>query len=278
MRRRVAPALIGALAALGTVIYLTGAWAQTLPGSGDAARRHDSPVGAFRGTSIASFPLNQSAPGAVTEVPDPAGGGESVFKMTVGDGDVYPLTPTDNPRAELLSPNMIHPGQEFWWRAKFLLPRGFPASVPDWMTVLQGPYGKPYYGTPVWHVEINHDHIQWGRNRTYDWDIPWQMPLVRGRWIEVLVHCRLATRGFVEMWVDGRRVTFFDGDTYNPSGHPPTRRLRMQTLDHSNDGAPNHVAILSYRKVGMFGSVTIYQGPTAVGPTRASVSLLAGRR
>jgi hypothetical protein len=277
MPRRAGLALCGALVALGAVVYLTGAWAKTLPGGDDERSAATSPVRSFHGDSIASFPLSESVPGAVTEVPDPTGSGESVFKMTVGDGDVYPLTPTDNPRAELLSPDLIHPGQEFWWSAKFLLPTSFPASVPDWMTVLQGPYGEPYYGTPVWHIEVNHNRIQWGRNRTYDWDIPWQMPLLRGRWIEVLVHCRLARHGFVEMWVDGRRVTFFDGNTYNPSGHAPTRRLRMQTLDHSNDDGPNHVAILSYRKVGMFHSVTIYQGPTAVGPTRTSVAVLADR-
>jgi hypothetical protein len=132
-------------------------------------------------------------------------------------------------------------------------------------------------GTPPWHVEINHNHIQWGRNETYDWDVPWRMPLVRGRWVEILMHCRFARHGFVEMWVDHRPVTFFNGGTYNPSHHRPTRRLRMQTLDSSNDGGPNHAAILSYRKARMFDSVTIYQGPTAIGPTRGSVAFAGGQ-
>lgn len=273
MLRRIAIALCGALLALGAVTYLTGAWAQAPdPTRGEASGARAPAVAAFRGTSIASFPLNQSAPGAITEVPDPAGSGEKVFKLTVSDRDVYPQTPTENPRAELLSPNLIHPGQQFWWSAKFLLPRGFPGSVPDWMTVLQGPYGRPYYGTPPWHIEVTHHRIQWSRNQTYDWDVPWEMPLVRGRWVEILMHCRFGRHGFVEMWVDHRRVTFFSGDTYNPGDQAPTRRLWMQTMDGSNDVAPNHAAILSYRKVGMFGSVTVFQGPMAVGPTRTSVA------
>jgi hypothetical protein len=273
MVRRIAIVLSGAVLVLGAVAYLAGAWART-PGpirEGTGSVRV-SPVPTFRGTSIGSFPLTQSAPGAITEVPDPAGSGEKVFKLTVSDRDVYPQTPTENPRAELLSPDLIHPGQEFWWSAKFLLPRDFPSSVSDWMTVLQGPYGRPYYRVPPWHIEVTHRRIQWSRNQTYDWDVPWRMPLVRGRWVEVLMHCRFGRHGFVEMWVDHRRVTFFAGDTYNPRGEAPTRRLRMRTMDGSNDAAPNHAAILSYRKVDMFGSVTIYQGQTAIGPTRASVA------
>jgi Polysaccharide lyase len=226
----------------------------------------------FLASSIREFELNQSAPGAVTEVPDPVGGDEDVFKMTVSDDDVYPLTPTGDPRAELLSPATIQPGDQFWWRAKFLLPRGFPASVPGWLTLLEGPYGPPYAGTPPWHVEVHRNQIQWSRNRTYRWDVPWQMPLVRERWIEILVHSRLATHGFVEMWVDGERVTFFRGDAHNPDRRAPTRRLHMRTLDSTNDEGPNYVSVLNYRERGMFPSVTVYHGPMALGPTRASVT------
>ena len=59
----------------------------------------------FKAEHLNEFWLNQSAPGAVTEVANPTGGGESVFQMTVKNSDVYPITPTENPRAELLSPN-----------------------------------------------------------------------------------------------------------------------------------------------------------------------------
>jgi hypothetical protein len=229
-------------------------------------------VPSFAASTIDSFHLNQSVPGAVTEVPDPAGGGETVFRMTVSDHDVFPVTPTRDPRAELLSPATISVGDRYWWGGKFFLPRSFPASVPGWVTLMEGPYGPPYAGTPPWHIEVHGKHIQWSRDRTYRWDIPWRMPLVRGRWIEVLVHGQLARRGFVEMWVDGKPVTFFAHGGNNPERHPPTRRLRMRTLDTANDEGPNYVSVLNYRKRGMFPSLTVFHGPMALGPTRASVT------
>src|SRR3954465_4711836 len=79
----------------------------------------------FRATSLREFPVAQSAPGAITEAPDPAGSGETVFKMTVPDNDGYPVPPTENPRAELISPATINSGDEIWWSAKFFLPEDF---------------------------------------------------------------------------------------------------------------------------------------------------------
>src|SRR4051794_328863 len=58
----------------------------------------------FAGTTIGAFATNQSAPGAVTEVPDPTGGRQKVLSLTVHDDDVAPVTPTENPRAQLLTP------------------------------------------------------------------------------------------------------------------------------------------------------------------------------
>jgi hypothetical protein len=225
----------------------------------------------FVGSSIGDFFLNQSAPGAVSEVPDPAGSGETVLKMTVDNSDVYPLTPTNNPRSQLVTPPLIKPGSTFWWRSKFFLPRDFPNWVPGWLVLLEGPYGEPFDGTPPWHIEVNHNEIHWSRNGNYDWDVPWQMPLVKGRWINVLMHCRFSGHGYVDMWVDGRRVTFFDGSTYNPNHVHRTRRLRMATRDHSNDEGSNFAVLMSYREANMFRTVTVYQGQTAIGPTFASV-------
>ena len=225
----------------------------------------------FHGKRISDFDLVQAAPGAVTEVPDPGGGKRTVFKMTVGNGDVYPLTPTENPRAALLTPSTIEPGEDFWWRAEVFLPRSFPSRVPTWLTFLEGPCGPPFDGTPSFHLEVTHGRIQWSRNATYDWDVPWQMPLVKGRWIRFLMHIKFAEHGFVELWVDGRRVAFFGGRSYNPNRIAPTRRLRMTVLDRSNDQGDNFAAVMSYRKAGTFPSVTLYQGPTAIARTLGSL-------
>jgi hypothetical protein len=215
--------------------------------------------------------MNQSAPGAVSEVPDPAGSPRTVFRLAVDDGDVYPITPTENPRAQLVSPAILEPSEEIWWSADFFLPPDFPDSVPGWLNVLQGPFGPPFAGSPPWQIQVVGQQLRWTRNSTYGFDVPWQMPLVENQWVKVLVHERFATDGYVEMWVNGRRVTFFSGGTYNPHQTGATTHLTMQTLDGSNDEGPNSLFLQSYREAGMFPSVTIYEGPLRIGTARASV-------
>lgn len=225
----------------------------------------------FNGSHISDFPLMQAAPGAITEVADPAGSSETVLKMKVSDQDVYPVTPTQNPRAQLLSPSLFQPGTEYWWHSKFFLPADFPSSVPGWLTLLEGPYGPPYAGPPPWHIEVSGSTLQWQRNSTYNWDVPWHMPLVRNQWVDVLVHGRFGTDGWIEMWINGQRVTFFEPGAYNPNNVASTQRLNMKTMDSSNDGGSNFAVIQSYRKAGMFESVTVYHRPMKIGTTRASV-------
>lgn len=224
----------------------------------------------FDGTHIGDY-VDQSAPGAVKEVPNPLAGGQSVFEMTVSNNDVYPITPTANPRAQLLSPAIFTRGYEFWMSMKFLLPSDFPEPVPGWVTVLEGPYGPPYAGTPPWHIAASDDYLEWERNRTYDHDVPWRMPLVRGAWVDVLLHERFAPNGWVEMWVNGQPITFFGSGTSDPNGIAPTQRLVMKTMDSSNDRGPNSAYIQSYRKAGTLPSVSLYQAPILIGTTRASV-------
>jgi hypothetical protein len=111
----------------------------------------------------------------------------------------------------------------------------------------------------------------WQRNDSYDYDIAWQMPLPRGRWVDVVMPQRFAADGFVEMWVDGRQVTFFESSSHNPNDEAPTQRLEMATVDHSNGGGANHAKIMQYRQAGMFDSATLYFGSLLLGKTRASV-------
>lgn len=213
----------------------------------------------FDGSRISAFANLQAADGAITEVPDPAGSGETVFDLNVDESDVYPVTPTDNPRAQALSPPIIRPGDEFWLRTKFMLPADMP-EVDGWMSLV-AIYGAPFAGPGPWEIEIAGDEIHWMRNGTYDWDVPWSMPLVKGRWVEILLHERFGSDGWVEMWVDGQPVSFFGRE----------QRLSMQTMDESNNGGANEAKIMQYREAGMFDSASVYFGALKVGKTRASV-------
>jgi len=224
----------------------------------------------FSGARIGDFAQIQAAPGAIAEVPDPLGSGQTVLRMTVSDKDVYPITPTDNPRAQALSTSIVNPGAEVWLSTKFMLPADFPSNVPGWMSLVSI-YGPPYNGASPWCIGIGGGSFNWQRNGTYNWDVPWEAPMARGRWVTVLLHERFATDGWVEMWIDGNPVKFFPGNTYNPSRHAATEKLTMQTMDSSNNGGANAAKIMQYREAGMFETATVYFGALKLGRTRASV-------
>lgn len=225
----------------------------------------------FSGARLGDFPTVYAAPGAITEVPDPVSSGEEVLSFDVRNRDVYPITPTENPRAILASPNFLRPGEEIWLATRFLVPRSYPV-VPrgGWVSLLSF-YGPPFDSSSPVQLELSGRDLQWERNRTYGFDSPFRQPLAKGRWTSVLLHERFARHGFVELWVDGRQIEFFDGSTYNPHRHAPTRRLKMATRDRSNDTGPNSARIGQYRKANMFKQATIYFGGLRVGRTRASV-------
>jgi hypothetical protein len=231
----------------------------------------------FKGTTIAAFPTNQSAPGAVQEVPDPRGRGRSVLALTVHDDDVAPVTPTENPRAQLLSPPIIEPGAEFWLATELLIPRGFP-EVESWLT-LCSVYGPPADGPGPLDIAVDKvrgdgDLLILRRNDSYQYDIPWGIEVPRGRWMRFVWHERFARHGFVELWVNGKPVTFFAHSPYNPLAVAPTRRLAMATVDDSDDDGANVAKIMQYRQRGQFEVGTVYFAGLALGPSRSSVEVL----
>jgi hypothetical protein len=218
----------------------------------------------FEGTEIGDFEEIQSAPMAITEVLDPLGSGEHVFKMTVDNDDVAPVTPTENPRAQALSPDVVEAGDEFWLTTKFMIPTNYPA-VTGWLSLLSV-YGAPYFGSSPWSIGVEGSKLSWMRNSTYHYDVPWEEPLRKGVWITVLTHERFATDGWVEMWIDGNQVTFFSG---KPAA---TQKLEMQTMDRSNNGGGNSVRIAQYREADMFETGTLYFGAVKLGESRESVA------
>lgn len=224
----------------------------------------------FSGLKVKDFANLQQAPGAITETTDPLGSGEKVLKMTVSDKDVAPVTPTNNPRAQALSPDLIESGDEFWMSTKFMLPQDFPSTVPGWLALMEI-YGAPFNGSSPWQIGIEGNSIAWTRNGSYKWDVPWKMPIVTGQWVTVLLHERFASDGWVEMWINGQPVKFFASGGYNPGKVATTERLAMKTMDASNNGGANAAKIMNYRKVGMFASTTVYFGALRLGATRASV-------
>jgi hypothetical protein len=280
---------VGALAAGGVVRGETLAPKHTASGAAlsmareaaaPAPRGARNPVGGkgpggllFDGNSISDYSV-EAAPNAITEVPSPTGG-ETVFKMTVANSDVYPITPTDNPRAQALTPAVIEPGDEFWLSTKFMIPTSFP-FVSGWMSLVSI-YGPPFEGSSPWQISVDQDEFRWMREDGRS--VPWHVPLVKGTWQTVTLHERFGTDGFVEMWWNGRRVTFYDpgagpiigGGNINPDHVAPTDHLNIPTMDSTNDEGPNAAKIMQYREAGMFGTASVYFGPLKLGTTREAV-------
>jgi hypothetical protein len=215
----------------------------------------------FNGTALSKFSqIQDAAPDRMTQVRDPLGSGSRVFKVTVRDSDVYPLTPTMNPRAQAVSRGFIRPGMEFWLRHSVMFPRRFPSTVPGWLG-LMSVYGPPFRGSSPVAMMVRNRSLVLARGENYGYDNPWTMPLVKNRWINIMIHERFGADGWVDLYINGRRVRFV--------GH--RWRLHMRTVDSANDGGPNHAKFSVYMQRGMFKSVTMYHSALRVGRTRASV-------
>ena len=223
----------------------------------------------FDGQKIEDFGLIQAAPGAISEVPDPTGSGRQVLQFTVHDDDVYPVTPTENPRAQALSPGLINPGDEFWLETKFLLPTDLP-EIPSWFG-LCSVYGAPFDGPSPWSLEINENEFRWQRNGTYDWDIPWRAPLIKGRWVTILATSASARKAGSKCGSTASRSTSSNPATTTPTTTPRRRGWKCRRWTPRNYAAPNAAKITQYRKVGMFETATDYFDQLKLGTTRASV-------
>jgi hypothetical protein len=132
-------------------------------------------------------------------------------------------------------------------------------------------YGSPFAGTSPWRMEVKSNEYVYQRNETYSSDIPWNTPLITGKWMEVLTHEKFGNEGSLEIWFNGNKLRFFSPGSWNPSHYPETEKLEMETMDSSNNEGLNSVRIGQYRQVGMFETATVYYEFVKVGTTRESV-------
>lgn len=220
----------------------------------------------FSARKRADFPEHvEGHAGAITDVADPLGQIQgTVIKLDTRASDIAPRTPTENPRAECLTRNILEPGGEYWLHTRFMVPSSFP-SVPKWLTLLSL-YVADGPGAPApWHLQINGgSQLDWERIATYGWDVPFSMGLPKGRWVDVLHHTLLSEQGWVETWIDGVPITF------SVKGYTGTR-LAMKTIDKTSNPGPNYAKICNYRASGMYDQGPIYFTGLDVGTTRAIV-------
>lgn len=202
-------------------------------------------------------------------VPDPLGNNRQVQKWTVLDNDVFPLTPTDNPRAQILSPDFWDNGEEYYVGISYYFPSiprsalsddnwnslgsvyGPPTEGASNGTFLSIQHGGPNGAAPSFYMRINYPTIK---------NI-WTMPAVTGKWVDVIHRIKLSTSdavGFREMWIN--TGIGFIKQALNGSTAP----YFHVTMSPANDDGPNFVKQSQYRRKGMFSTMTSYSTPIKV--------------
>jgi len=203
--------------------------------------------------------------------------GKYAVSMHVLNTDVAPCTSTENPRAQLQSKlDLLKPGQEVWEAWSMYLPTNFPTSgcnvkpgcnpyflfQEDYAPPWDG--GSPQIGWDVLSLSGT-DTFTMARGPQYGLDRPAHAAKVTGKWVDFLVHKKLANTvsggGFVEAWIDKVPITFSGGAT----------RLNMQTM-HTTQSALGFF-LASYRAVNMWDAADVYFDGARVGTTRAIVEL-----
>jgi hypothetical protein len=213
--------------------------------------------------------IDQSASASRIEpVPDPAGGGGMALRFTADNGDVAPLTPTDNPRAQLVTPtNIVTAGQPFWESYEVFLPSDFPVAQTDggWVALGSPFYGAPYEGSPSVGLEITGGRFRWttDAHAQVHGQILWQSPVILGRWVRFTWYIVPARDGFAELSVGGRAVSVtYEGRT-GYGAHIPV-------IDAGNARGPWSSQLSVYYRRDEFSSATIYFRRFAIGTTRAA--------
>jgi hypothetical protein len=239
---RVAPPVPGSASGAGDVIF-----------DGDFSR----------GLAAWSTKINEKA---ISVVDDPIlGSKRKVAKFTVHDND---MGPGENPRAQIEGPANLVPGGEYWAGWSTLLPADFP-TIPSggWLT-LQSIYGAPFAGAGPLGTRLGANELQFQRNATYNWDLPWRQTIQRGRWTDFVYHVKLSpdpTVGFVELYLN-------TGNGWAQQTLGGQNRLYMKTLDSTNGAGPNSFRVNNYRKQGMFDVATLYHATPKVGTSFDAVA------
>jgi len=194
-------------------------------------------------------------------VTSPVRQGSYAARFTTRDSD-HP--DSANPRAQLNSAPMHREGDERYIGWSTYFPSDFP-SIPSgaWFVFFQF-HGEPYSGSPRLGFGVSPDgRIELRRDDVYNYDRVWSQPQQRGRWTDFTVRVKWSkdpSVGFVELWVDGARQTFSNGQT----------RLAMATTQSDQTGV-EHIAT-NYRKRGAIpGEVTLLHDAVKVGTSYATV-------
>jgi hypothetical protein len=251
---------------------LSSTYALKGEGGGGAAFPKDAPCPAMPGAGRVLFDSNLASdsllaypgrihPERVTIGDDPIlGASRKVMTLTVLDTDTGP---TENPRAQLETPSFLVEGDDVWVGWSTLFPSSWPVLPAGGWVAFASVYGPPFSGSGP-----NGFVIEGGRESiSFSGDGPrvWQLPIVRGVWMDFAVHHVMSgdgAYGLTEIF------TCTGGGTWVQQKPGGLYGLHHTTLAPGvNDGGPNNARINLYRAVGMFPSMTLKHADHKVATT-----------
>ncbi len=220
----------------------------------------------FDGSAISSWWLNQSAsPTRVQSVADPTGGAGTAQQFTTYNSDVAPLTPTNNPRSQLCTPQLFKAGQQYWESFEVYVPKSFNPAKTGWLYLESAVYGKPFNGTPPVTLSLENGAFRFQRTSIggNPFQIAWTTPVVKGQWYRFTWHFDLSASGWVELYVNDVQEPLLDGKTQ-------VMRLPIAMLDATDSQGPWYSQEQVYYQHGAYSSATIDFKNYAVGTTQAA--------
>jgi hypothetical protein len=254
-RRGVVPLLLAAVCCAGVAVAAVD---RAIPDEPIVAEDFETPALDRRWAEIMS-----ASPNRVTRVTSPVRSGQYALRLSVEDGDVAPLTATGNPRAQLSSRALQTEGNHTYIGWSTYFPSSFPRVIGRWFVFFQF-HGAPYSGSPRIAFGIRGSRLGLHRDEAFRFDSPWSVPLQRERWLDFVVGVKWSRDprvGYVELWFNGERQTFSNGE----------ERLGMATIKKDQQAVVTIPA--NYRARGTVpGRVTIVHDDIEIGNSYGSVA------
>lgn len=200
----------------------------------------------------------------VREVADPLGGNDVVLEFTTLNSDVAPLTPTVNPRSQLVSPAVVALDGTYWESSKVYIPPGSPLlNATSWVALNTPAYGSPFKGGgPVgWGIDYiagwggipDGVYMAWRDDalNTYLWTDP--IANFVGRWTQLTWHYTISLSGVTLLYKDRALVA----------------NAPVGGIDAADNQGPWTGRLMLYYNLGEFPQATVFHKSYRIATTQA---------
>jgi hypothetical protein len=221
----------------------------------------------FNGTTLTSWLMNQSATSTRTQlVPDPDGQGDTVQQFTTLNTDVKPLTPTVNPRSQLVSPmTVLKAGNSYWESFEVYIPQSLTLPTKGWTSLETPVFGAPWNGSPPASIEFMNGQFRFQRNgvASNPYQIAWTAPVVKGQWYRFTWHFLLASNGWIQLYVNDVLQNL-------KSGSSTVTQMPISLIDATDSAGPWFSDEQLYYQLGTYQSASVYFKGFQIGTTQAA--------